>query len=151
MDLKNVRRGRIKEYSDKFKTAVYSPIDPKLDYNPLWNHKAHCAFPSATQNEINGKDAEHLLKNGVYVIGEGCEHAEYDRRGQPLPRREDPLRAGQRPPTPAALPPRASRCVAEQHGALLSRRGGPAPPRHHESIHEARGGNAAGVGGLPGP
>ena len=72
MDLKNVRRGRIKEYSDKFKTAVYTPIDPKLDYNPLWNHKAHCAFPSATQNEINGKDAENLLKNGVYVIGEGA-------------------------------------------------------------------------------
>jgi glutamate dehydrogenase (NADP+) len=72
MDLKNVRRGRIKEYSDKFKTAVYTPIDPKLGYNPLWNHKAHCAFPSATQNEINGKDAENLLKNGVYVIGEGA-------------------------------------------------------------------------------
>ena len=72
MDLKNVRRGRIKEYADKFKTAVYTPIDPKLDYNPLWNHKAHCAFPSATQNEINGKDAENLLKNGVYVVGEGA-------------------------------------------------------------------------------
>src|SRR5512146_3168910 len=64
MDLKNVRRGRIKEYSDKFKTAKYTPVDPKLDHNPLWDHKAHCAFPSATQNEINGKDAENLLKNG---------------------------------------------------------------------------------------
>jgi glutamate dehydrogenase (NADP+) len=72
MDLKNVRRGRMKEYSDKYKTAVYTPIDPKLDYNPLWNHKAQCAFPSATQNEINGKDAENLIKNGVYVISEGA-------------------------------------------------------------------------------
>jgi glutamate dehydrogenase (NADP+) len=72
MDLKNVRRGRIKEYSDKFKGAVYTPIDPKLDFNPLWNHKTHCAFPSATQNEINGKDAENLLKNGVYVVAEGA-------------------------------------------------------------------------------
>jgi glutamate dehydrogenase (NADP+) len=72
MELKNVRRGRIKEYSDKYKTAVYTPIDPKMDYNPLWNHKAHCAFPSATQNEINGKDAENLIKNGVYVISEGA-------------------------------------------------------------------------------
>ncbi len=72
MDLKNVRRGRIKEYSDKYKTAVYTPLDPKLDYNPLWNHKAHCAFPSATQNEINGKDAENLMKNGVYVVSEGA-------------------------------------------------------------------------------
>ena len=72
MDLKNVRRGRIKEYADKFKGAVYTPVDPKLDYNPLWNHKADCAFPSATQNEINGKDAANLLKNGVYVVAEGA-------------------------------------------------------------------------------
>ena len=71
-DLKNVRRGRIKEYADKFKGVVYTPIDPKLDYNPLWNHKAHCAFPSATQNEITGKDAKNLLANGVYVVSEGA-------------------------------------------------------------------------------
>jgi len=72
MDLKNVRRGRIKEYVDKFKSAVYTPMDPKLDYNPLWDHKADCAFPSATQNEINGKDAKNLVKNGVFVISEGA-------------------------------------------------------------------------------
>ena len=72
MDLKNVRRGRISEYADKFKGAVFTKMDPKLDYNPLWNHKAECAFPSATQNEINGKDAANLLKNGVYVVSEGA-------------------------------------------------------------------------------
>jgi len=72
MNLKNVKRGRIKDYADKYKTAVFTATDPKLDYNPLWNHKADCAFPSATQNEINGKDAANLLKNGVYVIGEGA-------------------------------------------------------------------------------
>ncbi len=72
MDLKNVRRGRIKEYIDKFKGATYTALDPKLDYNPLWNHKAHCAFPSATQNEINGKDAQNLIKNGIYVVSEGA-------------------------------------------------------------------------------
>ncbi len=72
MDLKNVRRGRIKEYADKYKTAVYTAIDAKSDFNPLWNHKAHCAFPSATQNEINGKDAMNLLKNGIYVVSEGA-------------------------------------------------------------------------------
>ena len=72
MDLKNVRRGRIKEYADKFKGVVYTPIDPKLDHNPLWTHKAQCAFPSATQNEINGKDAENLLQDGVYVVSEGA-------------------------------------------------------------------------------
>jgi len=72
MELKNVRRGRIKEYVEKFPGAVYTAIDATADHNPLWDHKAHCAFPSATQNEINGKDAQHLLKNGVYVISEGA-------------------------------------------------------------------------------
>ncbi|HPR62828.1 MAG TPA: NADP-specific glutamate dehydrogenase [Thermoanaerobaculia bacterium] len=72
MDLKNVRRGRIKEYSDKYPSATYTPLDPSLDYNPLWDHKADCAFPSATQNEINAKDAQNLIKNGVYVVSEGA-------------------------------------------------------------------------------
>jgi glutamate dehydrogenase (NADP+) len=72
MDLKNVRRGRIKEYADKFKGVVYTPVDPKLDHNPLWTHKAQCAFPSATQNEINGFDAAHLLRGGVYAVAEGA-------------------------------------------------------------------------------
>ncbi len=72
MDLKNHRRGRIKEYTDKFKKAVYQPIDKKLDHNWLWNIKADCAFPSATQNEINAKDAANLIKNGVKVVSEGA-------------------------------------------------------------------------------
>jgi glutamate dehydrogenase (NADP+) len=72
MELKNIKRGRIQEYTDKFKSATYTPFDVKLDYNPLWNHKADCAFPSATQNEINAKDAQNLVKNGVYVISEGA-------------------------------------------------------------------------------
>jgi glutamate dehydrogenase (NADP+) len=72
MELKNVRRGRIQEYAAAFKTATYVAVDPKLDHNPLWSHKAQCAFPSATQNEIRGKDAANLLKNGVYVIAEGA-------------------------------------------------------------------------------
>jgi len=72
MELKNVRRGRIKEYVEKYPNAVYTPVDPAKDYNPLWDHKADCAFPCATQNEINAKDAENLVKNGVYVISEGA-------------------------------------------------------------------------------
>ncbi|MBD3232423.1 MAG: NADP-specific glutamate dehydrogenase [candidate division Zixibacteria bacterium] len=71
MDLKNVRRGRIKEYADKY-NVPFTPIEPKADYNPLWDHKADCAFPSATQNEINANDAQNLLKNGVYVVSEGA-------------------------------------------------------------------------------
>jgi glutamate dehydrogenase (NADP+) len=72
MELKNEKRGRIKEYVEKYKNAVYTPLDPKMDYNPLWDHKAQCAFPSATQNEINARDAQNLLKNGVYVVSEGA-------------------------------------------------------------------------------
>ena len=72
IELKNVRRGRIREYVDKYKNAVYFTFDPNLDHNPLWDHKAHCAFPSATQNEINWIDAQNLVKNGVYVVSEGA-------------------------------------------------------------------------------
>jgi len=72
MELKNVRRGRIQEYADRFKGAVYTPIAPTADHNPLWDHKADCAFPSATQNEINGRDAASLLRNGVYLVAEGA-------------------------------------------------------------------------------
>lgn len=72
MELKNVRRGRIKEYVEKYKNANYTPVDYSLDYNPLWNLKADCAFPSATQNEISEQDAQNLLNNGVYCVSEGA-------------------------------------------------------------------------------
>jgi glutamate dehydrogenase (NADP+) len=72
MELKNLRRGRIQEYADKYKGTVYTEADPRLGYNALWNYKADCAFPSATQNEIGGKDAANLLKNGVYLVAEGA-------------------------------------------------------------------------------
>lgn len=72
MALKNVKRGRIDAYAEKYPEAVYTKIDPSLDYNPLWNIKADCAFPSATQNEINGKDGANLIQNGVFVVAEGA-------------------------------------------------------------------------------
>ena len=70
--LKNIRRGRIREYIDKYSEAVYTEVDPSLNYNPLWNHKAECALPSATQNEINEKDAQNLVNNGVTLVSEGA-------------------------------------------------------------------------------
>ena len=66
MELKNVKRGRIKEYSDRFKSAKYH------DGRALWNVPVDCAFPSATQNELNGDDAKTLLKNGCTVVAEGA-------------------------------------------------------------------------------
>ena len=72
MRLKNVRRGRIEEYAEKYPEAVYTEADASLDHNPLWNHTADCAFPSATQNEINEKDAQNLIANGVRLVSEGA-------------------------------------------------------------------------------
>jgi glutamate dehydrogenase (NADP+) len=72
MELKNLRRGRIKDYADRFKGATYVPWDPRLNHNPLWDLEAQCAFPSATQNEINVNDATNMLKRGVFVVSEGA-------------------------------------------------------------------------------
>jgi glutamate dehydrogenase (NADP+) len=70
--LKNVKRGRIREYAEKYPEAVYMEFDPAADHSPLWNHRADCAFPSATQNEINDLDAQNLVNNGVQVVCEGA-------------------------------------------------------------------------------
>ncbi len=72
MKLKNVKRGRIKEYVDQYKDAVYTATDQTGDHNPLWNHKADCAFPCATENEINQTDAINLVKNDVSLVSEGA-------------------------------------------------------------------------------
>src|SRR5580698_1120690 len=72
LELKNVRRGRIRDYADRYKKAIFMPTDVKLEHSPLWNIKADCAFPSATQNEITAKDAANLIKNGVKVVAEGA-------------------------------------------------------------------------------
>ena len=72
IQLKNQVRGRIKEYAEKYRSASYFSTDPKSDHNPMWEHKADCAFPSATQNEINEKDAANLIRGGVFVISEGA-------------------------------------------------------------------------------
>ncbi|MGB8581488.1 MAG: NADP-specific glutamate dehydrogenase [Candidatus Sulfotelmatobacter sp.] len=72
IELKNVKRGRIRDYGDRYKKAIFMPTDIKLEHNPLWNIKADCAFPSATQNEITAKDAANLIKNGIQLVAEGA-------------------------------------------------------------------------------
>ncbi len=71
MELKNERRGRIREYAEKYSSAVFTAFKPGSDSSPQWDLKADCAFPSATQNEITEKDARNLLRNGVYLVAEG--------------------------------------------------------------------------------
>ncbi len=70
--LKIYRRGRIAEYIETYTDAHYYPVEPERDHNPLWEIPADCAFPSATQNEINEKDARHLLENGISLVAEGA-------------------------------------------------------------------------------
>ncbi len=65
MDLKNVRRGRIKEYADEYNVEYHEGERP-------WAVPCDVAFPSATQNEIDKKDAEILVKNGCRVVSEGA-------------------------------------------------------------------------------
>ncbi len=70
--LKNVQRGRISSYADKYPSAVYIPHNGSLDFNPIWNYPADLAFPCATQNEINALDARHLVDNKVKLVAEGA-------------------------------------------------------------------------------
>jgi len=65
MDLKNVRRGRIKDYAQKFKCEYWEGKRP-------WGAKCDVALPCATQNEVNKEDAETLVKNGCTCISEGA-------------------------------------------------------------------------------
>ncbi|HSH12791.1 MAG TPA: NADP-specific glutamate dehydrogenase [Desulfurivibrionaceae bacterium] len=71
-ELKNQRRGRLSEYIERFPGAVHTPVAADRDVNPQWNHRAGCAFPCATENEINGRAARNLLDNGVELVCEGA-------------------------------------------------------------------------------
>ena len=64
-ELKNIKRGRIKEYGDRFKCEYHEGKCP-------WDVKCDVALPSATQNELNGEDAKTLMKNGCVCVGEGA-------------------------------------------------------------------------------
>jgi len=65
MWLKNVKRGRISEYTEKYKAEYHEGKRP-------WGIKCDIALPSATQNEVNGADAKTLISNGCFVVSEGA-------------------------------------------------------------------------------
>lgn len=71
LDLKNVKRGRITEYADKYKTACYEGKNV-WDVIREQGIKVDIALPCATQNEISGKNAAALVKNGCYCVAEGA-------------------------------------------------------------------------------
>ena len=66
MELKNVERGRIKEYAEEYLNAGYHAGEGP------WGEKADIALPCATQNEINGEQAQTLVDNGVFAVAEGA-------------------------------------------------------------------------------
>ena len=65
IDLKNNKRGRIKEYANEFNCKYYEGKRP-------WSVECDIALPCATQNEIDGKDSKNLIKNGVIAVSEGA-------------------------------------------------------------------------------
>lgn len=65
MELKNLYRGRIREYAEKYGCKYVEGARP-------WSEKGDIALPSATQNEINGEDAEKLISNGIIAVSEGA-------------------------------------------------------------------------------
>ena len=65
MELKNIKRGRIKEYAEKYGVAYESGKRP-------WHIKCDMAFPSATQNEVSKEDAKALIDNGCMCVAEGA-------------------------------------------------------------------------------
>ncbi|MEX2269941.1 MAG: NADP-specific glutamate dehydrogenase [Vicinamibacterales bacterium] len=71
MELKNVTRGRLREYADAVKGVTYRAVKGGTAH-PMWAHRADCAFPSATQNELSGEDAAHLVSNGIVAVAEGA-------------------------------------------------------------------------------
>jgi glutamate dehydrogenase (NADP+) len=66
MRLKNVKRGRIREYAEKYSKAQY------LEGKRPWGIPCQCAFPSATENEVSGEDARTLVRNGCFLVAEGA-------------------------------------------------------------------------------
>lgn len=70
--LKNIKRGRIKQYVEKYPAATYTTLDGTESHNPLWQVEADCAFPCATQNELNELDAKNLADNKIKLVAEGA-------------------------------------------------------------------------------
>ncbi len=72
MELKNKRRGRIKEYADHYDGVTFSESEPEPSISGLWAVPVNVALPCATQNEVNGEEAAALIVGGVTAVAEGA-------------------------------------------------------------------------------
>jgi len=84
MDLKNNRRGRIGQYADKFKGATFTPVDPKLDHNPLWIIKPSARSRVPPRMRLREGRGESSQERGLRCVGRR-EHADDDRWRKPVP------------------------------------------------------------------
>jgi glutamate dehydrogenase (NADP+) len=105
-----------------------------LDHNPLWDHKADCAFPCAAENEINEKDAANLVKNGVKLVCEGADMP-VDARGYRYFWTANLSMRPARPPTPAVWPFPAGNGPEPHAPQLVRRRGGQRLKTVMKNIH----------------
>ena len=134
MELKNVRRGRIKEYAETYPGAVYTAFDPAADHSPQWDIKADCAFPSATQNETQRDRCPQPAQERRLRGRRRRQHAHHARGRQRLPRQRHPLRPGQSRQR-GRRGHLGSRDVAEQHAHELAARRGRRPPAPDHEEH----------------
>lgn len=72
MELKNVKRGDLLGYVERYPNATYQAKNVGMDHNPLWSQTVDVALPCATQNEINQVDAANLVEHGCLAVGEGA-------------------------------------------------------------------------------
>ena len=137
MELKNVRRGRIREYVERFDGATYTPADPTADHNPMWSIPAECAFPSATENEINAKDAANLLNGGVYVVSEAANMPTVPEGVEAFVSGGDPVRAREGRERRRGCGLRTGDVSGRAAGHVDSRGGRRPPEGHHEGHPQA--------------
>ena len=72
MDLKNNRRGRLEEYAEHFDGVEYTEAEPEPAISGLWSIPVDVALPCATQNEVNGEEAQSLVNGGCIAVAEGA-------------------------------------------------------------------------------
>ena len=85
MELKNIYRGRIREYAEKYPSAQYFPGERP------WGVKCDIAMPCATQNELNGEEAKTLLANGCMCVAEGANMPSTPGSNRSVPQLKDSL------------------------------------------------------------
>ncbi len=125
MDLKNIRRGRIHEYAEHFGVEYFEGERP-------WKVKCDAAFPSATENEIDEKDAKTLIGNKCQVVSEGANMPSTPGSYRSLSGKPDPVWSGQGSQCRRCCRFRTGDDTEFHATAMVTRRSGQPAAYHHE-------------------